>query len=89
MLFIYDVVGLTIVIAKIFFKRIRPLNHFVEAFHAPFLAEYYYWPGLLKLLLIHIVVTSISCIDVKLDPKIPVQLLSTIPIISGLLLVKR
>ena len=67
--------------------KYQKLRHFIEPYHAPYTPKYRYWTGLL--LFACVVVSLISAVKFQFDPQIPVELLSTIVVIGGLLLVKR
>ena len=64
----------------------QKLRHFIEPYHAPYTTKYCYWTGLL--LFVRGVISLISAVKFSFDPKVPVELLSTIVVIGGLLLLK-
>ena len=71
---------------KAIFKWVRyqKLRHFIEPYHTPYTAQYRYWTGLL--LIVRILLYLISVLNFSLDPR--VDLLATIFIIGGLILLK-
>ena len=64
--------------------RYQKLRHFLEPYHAPYTAKYRYWTGLL--LFVRILLYLISVLNFSLNPR--VDLLATIFIIGGLILLK-
>ena len=71
---------------KAIFKWVKyqKLPHFIEPYHAPYTAQYRYWTGLL--LIVRILLYLISVLNFSLDPR--VDLLATILIVGGLILLK-
>ena len=71
---------------KAIFKWVRyqKLRHFLEPYHAPYTANYRYWTGLL--LIVRAFVDLISVMNFSLNPR--VDLISTIFIVGGLILLK-
>ena len=66
--------------------RYQKLRHFIEPYHAPYTTKYRHWTGLL--LFVRVVISLVSALKFSFDPQIPVELLTTIVVIGGLLLVK-
>ena len=66
--------------------RYQKLLHFIEPYHAPYTTEYHYWTGLL--LHIRVIISLISALKFSFNPHMPVELLSTIVVVTGLLFVK-
>ena len=66
--------------------RYQKLCHFIEPYHAPYNAKNRYWTGLL--LFIRVIISLMSALKFSFDPQIPVELLTTIVVIGGLLFVK-
>lgn len=64
--------------------RYQKLHHFMEPYHAPYVAEYRYWTGLL--LIVRIVLFSVSAINFSRDPRI--DFVATIFVIGCLVLFK-
>ena len=71
---------------KVIFKwmRYQKLRHFLEPYYAPYTANYRYWTGLL--LIVRAFLYIISVLNFSLDPR--VDLISTIFIVGGLILLK-
>ena len=71
---------------KVIFKWVKyqKLCHFLEPYHAPYTANYRYWTGLL--LFVRALLYLISVVNFSLDPR--VDLISTILLVGGLLLLK-
>ena len=71
---------------KVIFKwmRYQKLRHFLEPYYAPYTANYRYWTGLL--LIVRAFLYLISVLNFSLDPR--VDLISTIFIVGGLILLK-
>ena len=64
--------------------RYQKLRLFLDPYHAPYTVQYRYWTGLL--LFVRILLYLISVLNFSLDPR--VDLLATIFIIGGLILLK-
>ena len=64
--------------------RYQKLHHFMEPYHAPYVAQYRYWTGLL--LIVRIILFSVSAINFSRDPRI--DFVSTIFVIGCLVLFK-
>ena len=64
--------------------RYRKLHHFLEPYHAPYTAKYRYWTGLL--LFVRVFLCLISDLKFSLNPR--VDLMSTIFVVGGLILLK-
>ena len=71
---------------KVIFKWVRyqKLRHFLEPYYAPYTTNYRYWTGLL--LIVRAFLYLISLLNLSLDPR--VDLISTIFIVGGLILLK-
>ena len=71
---------------KAIFKWVRyqKIHHFLEPYHSPYTAKYRYWTGLL--LFVRALLYVISALNLSLDPR--VDLMSTIFIVGGLILLK-
>ena len=67
-------------------KICEKLSHFIEPFHAPYTRKHRYWTGLL--IFSRVIVSLFSALKFLFDPQIPVELLTTILVIGGLLFVK-
>ena len=64
--------------------RYQKLRHFLEPYHAPYVAKYRYWTGLL--LFMRVLVYVVSVLNFSLDPR--VHLMSIILIVGALILLK-
>ena len=71
---------------KAIFKWVRyqKLSHFLEPYHAPYIAKYRYWTGLL--LFVRLLLNLISLLNFSLDPR--VDLMAVIFVIGSLILLK-
>ena len=64
--------------------RYQKLRHFLEPYHAPYTPKYRYWTGLL--LFVRAFLYLISLLNFSVNPR--VELMSTIFVVSGLILLK-
>ena len=62
--------------------RYQKLQHFMEPYHAPYIAKYRYWTGLL--LIVRIILLDVSAINFTRDPR--VDFVSTILVVGCLIL---